>query len=182
MDAARICFAEKGVRTATVDDLLEKSGASIGSLYQHFRGKDGLAAALYLEGLDMYFTRSRELLRGAGTTADGAKAMVRAYFDCVEADPRMISFLIEARAYLDGTDFAADIGRKNAEFMPEVADWFRARIAAGEIRDIAPDHIVAIIEGPARHFVKRWLRSPTLSLHEAREVLARAAWDALRLP
>jgi hypothetical protein len=41
---------------------------------------------------------------------------------------------------------------------------------------------MAIIEGPARHYVKRWLEAPTRPLQEAREVLAQAAWDALRRP
>lgn len=182
LEAGRACFAESGVEGTTVEELLERSGASVGSLYQHFQGKDGLAAALYLEGMEMFFGKARDRLRSARTTADGAKALVRAYFDCAEADPQMVSFLIEARTYLDKTRYAAEIERKNAEFMPEVAAWFRDRIKARELREIAPDYIMAIIEGPARHYVKRWLASPTLSLHEAREVLAQAAWDALRRP
>ncbi len=180
LEAGRTCFAESGIEGTTVEDLLAHSGASIGSLYQHFQGKDGLAAALYLEGMEMFFAKARQRLRGAQTTADGAKALVRAYFDCAEADAEAVSFLIKARDYLDKTRYAAEIERKNAEFMPEVAAWFRQKIKAGELRNMAPDHIMAIIEGPARHYVKRWLASPTLPLTEAREVLARAAWDALR--
>jgi AcrR family transcriptional regulator len=161
---------------------LARSGASVGSLYQHFKGKDGLAAALYLEGMEMFFAKARARLRSAQTTADGAKALVRAYFDCAEEDPGAVSFLIQARDYLHKTAFAAEIERKNAEFMPEVATWFRLKIRARELRDIGPDYIMAIIEGPARHYVKRWLESPTWPLKEAREVLAQAAWDALRIP
>jgi hypothetical protein len=51
---------------------------------------------------------------------------------------------------------------------------------AYERRDIAPDQIMAFIEGPARHYVKRWPKSPTLPPSEAREVLAQAAWDVRR--
>ncbi|KQT13223.1 hypothetical protein ASG57_34370 [Bradyrhizobium sp. Leaf396] len=182
MDAGRACFAASGVGGATVDDILSRSGASVASLYQHFQGKDGLAAELYLEAMDMFFAKARERLRRAETTADGAKALVRAYFDCAEADPAAVSFLIEARDYLEKTRYAAEIERKNAEFMPEVAAWFLQKIRARKLRDIAPDYIMAIIEGPARHYVKRWLASRTPSLKEAREVLAQAAWDALREP
>ncbi|MBI5265154.1 MAG: TetR/AcrR family transcriptional regulator [Bradyrhizobium sp.] len=180
MKAGRACFAESGVEGTTVEDLLSRSGASIGSLYQHFKGKDGLAAALYLEGMEMFFAKARARLRGAETTADGAKALVRAYFDCAEEDPGATSFLIKAREYLDKTRYAAEIERKNAEFMPEVGAWFRQKIKARELREIAPDYIMAIIEGPARQYVKRWLAAPGAPLKEAREVLAQAAWDALR--
>jgi hypothetical protein len=48
---------------------------------------------------------------------------------------------------------------------------------AYERRDIAPDQIMAIIEG---RYVKRWPKSPTLPPSEAREVLAQAAWDVRR--
>lgn len=180
IEAGRACFAASGVEGATVDDILKRSGASIGSLYQHFQGKDGLAAALYLEGLDLFFAKARARFRAATTTADGAKALVRAYFDCAEADPGTVSFLIEARDYLEKTRYSPEIARKNAEFMPEVGAWFREKIKARELRDFTPDYIMAITEGPARHYVKRWLASPTSPLKEAREVLAQAAWDALR--
>jgi AcrR family transcriptional regulator len=180
MEAGRTCFAERGVESATVDDLLKRSGATVGSLYQHFRGKDGLATALYVEGLELFFSKARDRLRNSGTTEDGAKAIVRAYFDCVEFDPLTVSFLIEARDYLERSRFADEVERKNQEFMPEVAAWFRERIIGGEIRAIPPDYIMAILEGPARHFVKRWLKSPKRSLKEAREILANAAWEALR--
>jgi AcrR family transcriptional regulator len=180
MEAGRACFAELGVESTTVDDLLKRSGATVGSLYQHFEGKDGLAVALYLEALELFFARARDRLRSSKTTEDGAKAIVRAYFDCVEAEPLTVSFLIEARDYLEKSRFAADIERKDQEFMPEIAAWFRDRIKQGAIRAIAPDYIMAILEGPTRHFVKRWLQSPKRALGEARETLAQAAWEALR--
>ncbi len=179
MEAGRACFAELGIERATVDDVLKRSGATVGSLYQHFRGKDGLAAALYVEGLELFFTKARARLRSAQTVEDGAKAIVRAYFDCAEADPLTVSFLIEARDYIERSRFADEIERKNREFMPEVAAFFREGIRKGAVRAIAPEYIMAILEGPARHFVKRWLKSPKRPLAEAREALAQAAWDAL---
>lgn len=178
--AGRACFAAAGIEGTSVEDLLARSGATVGSLYQHFHGKDGLAIALYIEGLEMFFIKARERLRGAQSTEDGAKAIVRAYFDCVAIDPALVSFLIEARDYLDRSRFAAEIERKNQEFMPEIASWFRQKIAAGEIKAIPPEYVMAILEGPARHFVRRWLKSPGRPLEEARETLADAAWEALR--
>ncbi len=182
MAAGRACFAELGIEGATVDDILGRSGATVGSLYQHFRGKDGLAAALYVEGLELFFAKARARLRSAQTVEDGAKAIVRAYFDCAETDPLTVAFLIEARDYVERSRFAGEIARKNQEFMPEVVAFFRDAIRNGAVRAIAPDYIMAILEGPARHVVKRWLRSPKRPLAEAREVLAQAAWDALSPP
>jgi AcrR family transcriptional regulator len=182
LDAARHCFARTGVEATTVEALLAASGASVGSLYQHFKGKDGLAAALYMVGLDAFFAAARRRLEAARSTEDGVKALVRAYFDCAAADPDMVAFLIEARAYLDRTDHAGEIERHAASLMPEIGAWFASAIRTGELRPLAPAYIMAITEGPARHFMKRWLPRRQPALDEAREVLADAAWHALRAP
>ena len=54
LDAALEAFAERGTAAATVDDVRRRSGASVGSIYHHFGDKEGLAAALYVEGLRSY--------------------------------------------------------------------------------------------------------------------------------
>jgi AcrR family transcriptional regulator len=181
MAAGRACFAGQGVEGATVEQILARSGASVGSLYQHFGSKDGLAAALYLEGMELFFGRARARLAAAGTTEDGAKALVRAYFDCLEEDPLVVDFLMQARAYLEKTPFADEIARRNASFMPQIASWFREKIATGELKPLPPECIVAIIEGPARHYARHGRAAPGAApVAAAREMLAQAAWDALR--
>src|SRR2546423_14104954 len=50
LDAALQCFIERGYEATTVDDVRGASGASIGSIYHHFRSKEDLAAELYLDG------------------------------------------------------------------------------------------------------------------------------------
>ena len=54
LDAALQAFTESGTTAATVDDVRRLSGASVGSIYHHFGDKEGLAAALYVEGLRSY--------------------------------------------------------------------------------------------------------------------------------
>lgn len=106
---------------------------------------------------------------------------MRAYFDCLEEDPQAVDFLMQARAYLEKTPFADDIARRNASFMPEIGSWFREKIAAGELKPIPPECIVAIIEGPARHYARHGRAGPGAPpVAVAREILAQAAWDALR--
>ncbi len=43
-------FTESGFAAATVDDVRRRSGASVGSIYHHFGGKQELAEALYAGG------------------------------------------------------------------------------------------------------------------------------------
>ena len=42
------CFLEQGIETATIEMIRERSGASVGAIYHHFKHKEGLVAALYV--------------------------------------------------------------------------------------------------------------------------------------
>lgn len=64
LDAALTSFNEKGVAATTVDDVRRLSGASVGSLYHHFGGKDELAQELYVEILRDYQRGFLVVLRG----------------------------------------------------------------------------------------------------------------------
>jgi AcrR family transcriptional regulator len=51
LSAALECFTSRGFAATTVEEIRRRSGASIGSIYHHFGGKEGLAAELCVEGL-----------------------------------------------------------------------------------------------------------------------------------
>src|SRR2546421_8536565 len=56
LEAALQCFLDRGYEATTIDDVRLASGASIGSIYHHFKGKEELAAALYLDGYRAFGT------------------------------------------------------------------------------------------------------------------------------
>jgi AcrR family transcriptional regulator len=47
LDAARAVFAERGFAEASVSEVVERAGSSVGSLYHHFGGKAELFTALW---------------------------------------------------------------------------------------------------------------------------------------
>jgi AcrR family transcriptional regulator len=49
LDAARAVFAEQGFTNASIADVVERAGSSVGSLYHHFGGKSELFLALWQE-------------------------------------------------------------------------------------------------------------------------------------
>lgn len=181
LEAALHCFSAHGVEGATVEMILARCGASIGSLYHHFGGKDGLATALYLEGIDAYFRAARALFDEARTTEDKVKALVRAFVDRVAADPAMSSYLFQARHYLRKTAHSAELDRKNAQFLPGIGAWIRKRMSEGELRPLPPECVLPILSGPARDYARRWVAGRvSRPISQVREVLAQAAWDSLR--
>ncbi|MEV4369707.1 MULTISPECIES: TetR/AcrR family transcriptional regulator [unclassified Nonomuraea] len=90
--AAREVFLAKGYAEATVADIVETSGISVGSLYHHFGGKPGLFLALWEQ-----FMREQE-----ERTSRAAKATAGA------GEER---FLAGARAYLEGSWEQRDVAR-----------------------------------------------------------------------
>ena len=54
LDSALACFLRSGVQGTTMKQIQSESGASSGSIYHLFRGKDEIAMTLFLEGMDVY--------------------------------------------------------------------------------------------------------------------------------
>ncbi|MBB6547630.1 TetR/AcrR family transcriptional regulator [Nonomuraea rubra] len=91
--AARDVFLAKGYADATVADIVEASGISVGSLYHHYGGKPGLFLALweqFMRGQEERTSRAAKSVKGAG-----------------EAE----KFLAGARAYLEGSWEQREVAR-----------------------------------------------------------------------
>ncbi len=78
---------EKGFAETSVNDVVARAGASVGTLYHHFGGKNELFVALY----ELYQSRQEE--RAAQAVRELRKAG--------ERDPQEL-FIAGARAFLDG--------------------------------------------------------------------------------
>ena len=88
LDAAREVFTEQGFTEASIADVVERAGSSVGSLYHHFGGKSELFLALYQEHQFAHEEAAREAVAAAKRTGET---------DATEL------FCAGARAFLDGT-------------------------------------------------------------------------------
>ncbi|HEY6309366.1 MAG TPA: TetR/AcrR family transcriptional regulator [Streptosporangiaceae bacterium] len=71
LDAARQVFTEQGFSQASVADVVERAGSSVGSLYHHFGGKSELFLALWHEHQRTHeeaASKAVARLRNAGVT------------------------------------------------------------------------------------------------------------------
>lgn len=172
LDAALAVFLEHGVAAASMEEIRDRSGASIGSIYHHFDGKEGIAAALYNRALAGYQEGLLEVLRGASDTQAGIEGAVRHHLGWVTANPDRARYLLaERRASRE----------QNRRFFARVNEWLAPRLRSGELRDVTPTVLYALWIGPSQELARHWLqgrvrRSP---LADA-DVLASAAWNALR--
>jgi AcrR family transcriptional regulator len=88
LDAARQVFTEQGFSDASIADVVERAGSSVGSLYHHFGGKSELFLALYQE---------HQLAHEEAASAAVAVARQSGVTDPTEL------FCAGARAFLEGS-------------------------------------------------------------------------------
>ena len=88
LDAARDVFGRQGFAEASIADVVERAGSSVGSLYHHFGGKSELFLALWQEHQQAY--------------EDGASAAVAEARQRGVTDPAEL-FCAGARAFLEGS-------------------------------------------------------------------------------
>jgi AcrR family transcriptional regulator len=180
LDAALAEFTAHGVAGTSIEDIRRRSGASVGSIYHHFGDKDGIAGALYLEGLSRYQRGFTDVLGDATTARSGVENGVRYHLSWVDAHRDLARFLLlarDARVVVAAEKPLRDLNRK---FFGRVEGWTRPRIADGELRDLDPELMYALWIGPSQELARHWLAGRSrASLTDAADVLADAAWRSL---
>ena len=182
--AALDLFLEKGLGATTGGDIIERSGASVGSFYHHFDGKADVAAALYLETLDLYERRFLAELRKHESARDGIEGAVRQHLRWTERNPKQASYLIHCRE-----PEVAELSEERAQqlnrvFFDELSKWLGRSVDKGEVRKLPSDIYYALWMGPANEFTRLWLLGSNRDPHRitrAEALLASAAWKALRV-
>src|SRR5215208_5100947 len=96
LDAATEVFAGRGFTAATMADIVDHSGASIGSIYHHFGGKKELFLAIF-ERLAADINRYIETAADTAGEINGQLALeanARAYLDAIWAYRRAAMVLV----------------------------------------------------------------------------------------
>src|SRR5215467_12358028 len=94
LDAAREVFVEQGFSEASIADVVERAGSSVGSLYHHFGGKSELFLALWQEHQAAHEKAASEAVAHARRAG--------------ETDPTAL-FCVGARAFLEGSWMRRDL-------------------------------------------------------------------------
>ena len=193
LDAALELFLEEGVGNCRVEDLFERSGASVGSFYHHFGSKPELAAALYLEILGKFHSDFLAEFARHRSARSGIRAMVGHHLRWVAADPQRAAYLFQC---LEPEVFEVcreEQNRMTTAFFATCLRWLQEQAAAGRLRKLSPLEYYVLWMGPTLELTRAWLMnvqrkwvwmneeqaSPD-GLLGAEKTLAEAAWQALR--
>jgi len=90
--AALKLFVNEGVDAATTREIAESAGVSEGALYRHYKGKDQLALALFMETHNRLGVMMKEAFFEPGSIEDKIRKGVSAYCEIADDDWLMFSF------------------------------------------------------------------------------------------
>ncbi len=174
LEAARDVFTRQGFAEASIADVVERAGSSVGSLYHHFGGKSELFLALWQEHQAAY--------------EEAATAAVIAARQEGVSDPADL-FAAGARAYLEGSWqrrdlamlFSAGDGPPGFEVMKRHRghEWVRQNDALLRLPDTSLDRLYAavltslIAEGAREVAAARTRAAATLVIDAVLEYVAR---------
>ena len=176
LDAALACFLDHGVVETTLDELLTRSGASVGSLYHHFGGKEQLADALYVDCLSGYHERALDRLAAAATTEAGVRGIVEHHLEWIVGHTEPARFLLIYRDH-EIRPASDDLRSLNRVFYGRLEDWLGER-SAGPLPPLPA--VVGQWIGPTHNFSRHWLTGQVrCTPDEARPFLSDSAWNAL---
>lgn len=174
---------EKGVTAVTMSDICGRSGASVGSVYHHFKDREGVLYALYRDCFADCFDQLRTAVLSATTAQAGIVALVDTYLGWVEANPTQATFIYEASQGNLLRNYLPEILAFKGAFYADIFAWMAPFVEAGALLRLPLWAYDAIMMGPAHEFARRWLGGgqQALSMAEAKVIIAEAVWRAVRL-
>jgi len=133
VEAALACFADKGYRSATMDDIVRASGLSKGSLYWHFRSKEEVFLAVFDAFAEDVFSTWDALLDEGGGTLAVLDGVVSRTLDQMGVDSVLIYAWAEFLSHPQARDRLAEVYRRTRE---KLVGSLQRDVAEGRVRDL----------------------------------------------
>ncbi|MGF1546120.1 MAG: TetR/AcrR family transcriptional regulator [Thiotrichales bacterium] len=150
LETALHLFTVRGYFNTSVHDVQREAGVSIGSIYNHFGGKEGIAAALYDELLEANEALVDRLFAEHTSTHDRFRALITALFEATERDPERVGWVFHA---------------KHTEFLPgrppicsstpfiKIREMVKEGLQNGELRPMDPWVAANSLLGSTLHMI-----------------------------
>ncbi len=180
LDAALHCFLEKGIDATTIADVRERSNASTGSIYHHFKDKEGLVGGVYQRIVGRYQTSLQSALPEMNTSKTLIMGLVLHFTEWAAQNKSAVRLLGEMRhsPASHRMNGRADLPRETM-LSPALVDLEKAA-EDGDIIKMAAPLYEAIILGPVFTVSDYWYDDNPRAAKDA-EQLAKSAWQALNV-
>jgi AcrR family transcriptional regulator len=142
IEAATKVVARRGFHAATVDEIAEEAGFSVGALYSNFEGKDDLFLAVFDGHLRWY----EERLGVAADTPDPGRVFSD-WMDALMENPEQLLIFIEFWAYaVRKPKLRRSFAARLAEIRSAMATAIEQRAAAtGNVLPVPPETLALVL-------------------------------------
>lgn len=90
-------FYKEGYFKTSIHDIVRESGVSIGSIYHHFKNKEGIVLALYHTILAGMAEELQQIITSEPDVANCCKRILKMLFLETEQHPEVMGFILHAR-------------------------------------------------------------------------------------
>lgn len=177
LDGALACFLTKGYASTTVADIRKASGATTGSIYHFFDGKEALAAALFQQAISGWAAAGAQPSEQPRTAEIEIRASVSGLVNWGLKEPALFRFMDECRflGRSAGPGLTAILEADSVAASRRFDDY----IKAGEVQPMPWPVARAMILGPAYEYLRQVTSGTAKMAEMAGDKLADAAWAAV---
>lgn len=173
-------FNEQGIEATTIESIRAGSHTSVGTIYHHFRNKEGLVAALYKAALEDQAQLRCRYVGQASIAQELIQALVYSYIDWVVNQPNWASFLYQASQSASKDGLGEWLMQANRATSAQLADWLAATNRRQDFQVLPLELIPSLVIGPVECYCRAWLASNVKqSPITYREIFADAAWHSV---
>lgn len=183
LDGALDLFLRQGISATTMPQICAASGASTGSVYHLFGGKDEIAMTLFVEGMLNYEKLMLRAIEKKSSLRDCIYALIATHLQHVVNNPPLSLYLARLGVEDDHGEISQQYRELNNHFSQAIWSHLKPYVDRGELIRLPRELYFSVIIGPAAHLARGWLRGRIDSdLLSATKPLAEAAWKSLRIP
>lgn len=151
LGAALNLFTEQGYFNTSIPDIVKASSVSTGSIYHHFRDKEGIARSLYEALVERMESQFSEIEAAHATAHDRCRAVIAQLFELTEQEPAVMRFMLFSR---------------HREFIPDqkpvcssrpfvqMREMVAAGMKSGEVREMTPIVAASAVFGGALRLIQ----------------------------
>lgn len=173
-------FNQHGIENTTIEMIRVATETSVGSLYHHFGNKEGLAAAVYMTGLQDFSERLFHAVKQCKTLKEAVYCIVESNIDWIEEQSVWAKFIFEQHNVLKAAG-EEQYFRESATQLQQALNKFIVGLDNDvPLQDYPPEILSSLLVGPTHDYARHWLNGRrSIPLQQLKGPFALAAWQGL---
>ncbi len=173
-------FNAEGIEATTIDDLRRACGQSVGTIYHHFKNKEGVVAALFFVAFDDQSREIAERIAGLDSGQAIVQALIGAYAGWITTQPACAHFVFLARESVAKGPHAQALHERLVNRYQPIDEVLAREVAAGGILPLPEELIPSLVLGATESYARGWLVGRRMATPASyAERLAVAAWRSI---